>query len=80
MYKPNKIFFKEKDLVKVYFKNSLIFLRKSKSDVRAWGPRGIFLIGTLFLHQFGTVWVSEAFVKGPDVVFCALFENEGPGA
>ena len=38
------------------------------------------LIGALFLHQFGRVWLSEALVKAPDVIFCALFENDGPRA
>ena len=28
----------------------------------------------------GTVLVSEALVKAPDVIFYALFENEGPRA
>ena len=33
-----------------------------------------------FFHEMGTVLVSEALVKAPDVIFCALFENDGPRA
>ena len=43
--------------------------------------------GTIYNHRpgerffkLGTLWVSEALVKAPGVVLCALFENEGPGA
>ena len=31
-------------------------------------------------HEIGTVLVSEAVAKALDVIFCSLFENEGPGA
>ena len=37
-----------------------------------------FSFSSLFFHEMGTVLVSEALVKALDVIFCALFENEGP--
>ena len=34
--------------------------------------------GRRFFYEVGTVLLSEALVKAPDVIFCTLFENEGP--
>ena len=39
-----------------------------------------FSFSTSFFHEMGTVLVSETVVEALDVILCALFENEGPGA
>ena len=49
----------------------------ARLGLKTLGPKGSH---EHFLHQVGTDWVSEVLDKTLDVVFHALFENEGPRA